>query len=58
MPVGKDASTRDDIKIVLDYLPELINLEVNPDTDILFWTDYGDLPFSNTLNKIALREFR
>jgi hypothetical protein len=58
MPAGKDATTRDDIEMVLDHLPEPIDLEVDPDTDTLFWTDRGDPPFGNTLNKIALGELR
>jgi hypothetical protein len=58
MPVGQNARTRDDIELVLDHLPEPIDLEVDPDTDTLFWTDRGDPPFGNTLNKIALGKLR
>lgn len=56
MPASRDATTRDDIELVLDGLPEPINLEIDGDTNIMYWTDRGDPPFGNTLNKIAIAE--
>ncbi|KAH0023022.1 NAD(P)-binding protein, partial [Aureobasidium melanogenum] len=54
MPSGKDASTRDDIEVVLGGLPEPIDLEFDEDTGVLYWTDRGEIPFGNTLNRKTL----
>lgn len=54
MPSGKDASTRDDIEVVLGGLPEPIDLEFDEDTGVLYWTDRGEIPYGNTLNRKTL----
>jgi len=51
MPAGSDAATRKDIKVVADNLPEPIDLEVDDDQGVLYWTDRGEIPLGNTLNK-------
>lgn len=56
MPAGEDASTRSDIEVVLENLPEPIDLEIDAEGGELYWTDRGDPPAGNTLNKIALAE--
>lgn len=53
-PTGKSAQSRDDIACLLDRLPEPIDLEVDEETNTLYWTDRGELPFGNTLNKAQL----
>ena len=35
----------------MSSLPEPIDLDVDDDQGILYWTDRGELPFGNTLNK-------
>ena len=50
-PEGCTASTRSDIELVIDGLPECIDLELDDDAGILYWTDRGELPLGNTLNK-------
>lgn len=50
-PAQTTAATRPDIELLLENLPEPIDLEVDPDTEILFWTDRGEYPVGNTVNK-------
>jgi DNA-binding beta-propeller fold protein YncE len=49
-PAGK----RTDIQVVLDKLPEPIDLEIDERTDTLYWTDRGELPLGNTVNQVQL----
>ncbi|KAK5120091.1 hypothetical protein LTR85_006572 [Meristemomyces frigidus] len=51
MPTGKTAEDRDDIELLFDQLPEPIDLEIDSETQTLYWTDRGDFPKGNTLNK-------
>ncbi|KAF2720982.1 hypothetical protein K431DRAFT_303837 [Polychaeton citri CBS 116435] len=51
MPQGATAANRADIEVVMSDLPECIDLEFDDDTGILYWTDRGELPFGNTVNK-------
>ncbi|EHK42211.1 hypothetical protein TRIATDRAFT_146809 [Trichoderma atroviride IMI 206040] len=53
-PAGQSAQSRDDIVCLLGGLPEPIDLEVEEETNTLYWTDRGELPFGNTLNKAQL----
>lgn len=54
MPEGQSATTRDDIQVVLDGLPEPIDLEFEDSSTTLYWTDRGEVPFGNSLNKARL----
>lgn len=54
MPYGMSPNTRDDIKCLLEGLPEPVDLELREDTLQLYWTDRGELPFGNTLNRVQL----
>ncbi|GKT64916.1 3-hydroxyacyl-CoA dehydrogenase [Colletotrichum tofieldiae] len=54
MPEGKTAETRDDIVCFLGDLPEPIDLEVDEETNTIFWTDRGEIPKGNTLNKASI----
>ncbi|KAL4790309.1 NAD(P)-binding protein [Aspergillus venezuelensis] len=54
MPQGQTATDREDIVCLLDNLPEPIDLEVDEESNTLYWTDRGELPFGNSLNRIAL----
>ncbi|TEA14961.1 3-hydroxyacyl-CoA dehydrogenase-like protein LAM1 [Colletotrichum sidae] len=51
IPAGKTAETRDDVVCFLDKLPECIDLEVDEESGSIFWTDRGEVPDGNTLNK-------
>lgn len=42
------------LTIYRDKLPEAIDLEYDDDAGVLYWTDRGELPFGNTLNRKQL----
>nr|POE94220.1 3-hydroxyacyl-coa dehydrogenase-like protein lam1 [Quercus suber] len=54
-PDGTDAKTRKDIELVIGNLPEPIDLDLNSDESALFWSDRGELPLGNTLNKKTIK---
>lgn len=54
LPKGKTAANRDDIEIVMENLPEPIDLEFDDDRGVLYWTDRGEIPLGNTLNRKTL----
>lgn len=56
MPAGQSATSRDDIQVVLQGLPEPIDLEIEEASKTLYWTDRGELPFGNSLNRARLDE--
>lgn len=45
---------RPDIEVVFDSLPEPIDLELDEESQTLYWTDRGDPPTGNTLNRAAI----
>lgn len=51
---GEDAQSRTDIEVLLQGLPEPIDLEVDEDENVLYWTDRGELPDGNTINRAKL----
>ncbi|MFT4101604.1 MAG: hypothetical protein QM674_11315 [Burkholderiaceae bacterium] len=46
-----DPAARTDIEVLLDGLPEPIDLEWDGEASMLYWTDRGDPPNGNTLNR-------
>ncbi|ROV94393.1 hypothetical protein VSDG_05973 [Cytospora chrysosperma] len=54
MPAGQTAETRSDVQLLLGSLPEPIDLEVDESNDQLYWTDRGELPFGNSVNRANL----
>jgi DNA-binding beta-propeller fold protein YncE len=54
VPAGESASGRSDIEVVFKDLPEPIDLEIDHTTRTLYWTDRGDPPNGNTVNRVAL----
>lgn len=51
MPPNATAMSRPDVEEIVSGLPECIDLESDDDSVILYWTDRGEVPFGNTLNK-------
>jgi hypothetical protein len=51
LPAGSTASERKDIEVIQDNLPECIDLEMDDEAGVLYWTSRGELPLGNTLNK-------
>lgn len=56
-PEGQSGSTRDDIRPILSGLPEPIDLEVDEESRALYWTDRGEIPLGNSLNRLRLDHF-
>lgn len=54
LPAGQNSETRTDIQLVLDGLPEPIDLELDPKTQTLYWTDRGEHPVGCSLNALSL----
>lgn len=40
--------------LLLDSLPEPIDLEIEESTNTLYWTDRGEVPYGNSFNRMAL----
>jgi len=51
---GETAANRTDIETLFDGLPEPIDLELDLKNRFLFWTDRGDAPRGNTVNRASL----
>jgi DNA-binding beta-propeller fold protein YncE len=54
IPMGENAVSRSDIEVWKDGLPEPIDLEFDPTGRALYWTDRGDPPAGNTVNRAAV----
>ena len=50
IPQGQTATTRQDVELLYDALPEPIDLDIDPGTRNLYWTDRGDPPRGNTVS--------
>lgn len=50
-----DPANRPDIEVLFEDLPEPIDLEWDERTGYLYWTDRGDPPAGNTLNRAMIR---
>jgi 3-hydroxyacyl-CoA dehydrogenase len=50
MPESQTASSRSDTELLFDNLPEPIDLELETESQMLYWTDRGEYPLGNTLN--------
>jgi len=56
MPAGETAANRSDIEVMFDRLPEPIDLEFDHESRRLYWTDRGDPPRGNTVNRAPVDE--
>jgi hypothetical protein len=54
IPKGENATTRTDIDLWFDGLPEPIDLELDLEGRVLYWTDRGNPPLGNTVNRAAV----
>ena len=54
IPKGENAANRTDIEVLFDRLPEPIDLELDLETRLLYWTDRGDPPRGNTVNRASV----
>ena len=54
MPSGESASSRSDVETLFERLPEPIDLDIDPDEELLYWTDRGEYPLGNSLNRASV----
>jgi hypothetical protein len=54
IPKAETAANRTDIELLFDGLPEPIDLELDLKSRHLYWTDRGDPPRGNTVNRASL----
>lgn len=54
IPKGETPTDRTDIEVLFDRLPEPIDLELDLEKRALYWTDRGDPPQGNTVNRAPM----
>jgi hypothetical protein len=55
-PLNQSVTSRGDVRCILSGLPEPVDLEVDEVSHSLYWTDRGEIPFGNSLNRAQLNE--
>jgi len=54
IPKGESYSSRSDIELLFDQLPEPIDLDLDLERRVLYWTDRGDPPRGNTVSRAPM----
>jgi hypothetical protein len=54
IPRGQTAANRTDIEVLFDALPEPIDLDLDLESRQIYWTDRGDAPRGNTVNRAPM----
>jgi hypothetical protein len=54
IPKGQTPANRRDIEVLYDNLPEPIDLDLDLGNRIMYWTDRGDPPRGNTVNRAPM----
>jgi|SRR6185437_8424628 len=54
IPKGETPAARSDVEVLFKDLPEPIDLEIDHTSRTLYWTDRGDAPHGNTVNRAEL----
>lgn len=54
MAAGEIPSSRSDVELLFEKLPEPIDLDINVDSKVLYWTDRGEYPVGNTLSSACV----
>jgi hypothetical protein len=54
LPSAESPDERTDIEVFFDRLPEPIDLELDLEKRVLYWTDRGDPPSGNTVNRASI----
>ena len=54
IPKGETPANRTDVEVLFDHLPEPIDLELDLANRVLYWTDRGDPPRGNTVNRAPI----
>jgi hypothetical protein len=54
LPKDQQPEDRTDIELLIDHLPEPIDLELDTKNNLLYWTDRGNLDGGNSLNRARI----
>src|SRR5262245_681992 len=54
IPAGEDAAHRSDVEVLFDGLPEPIDLDLDLQQRMIYWTDRGDGPRGNTVSRAPM----
>jgi hypothetical protein len=54
IPKGETPTSRSDIEVLFDQLPEPIDLDLDLESRFLYWTDRGDPPRGNTVSRAPI----
>lgn len=54
IPKGENSANRSDVEVLFDCLPEPIDLELDLENRLMYWTDRGDPPLGNTVNRASM----
>jgi hypothetical protein len=54
IPKGQQADHREDIELLYGGLPEPIDLDLDTAARVMYWTDRGDPPSGNTVNRAPM----
>ena len=54
IPRGQTPANRKDVELLYDNLPEPIDLELDLANGMIYWTDRGDPPRGNTVNRAPM----
>jgi DNA-binding beta-propeller fold protein YncE len=54
IPKGQTPANRKDIELLFDGLPEPIDLDLDLTNRVMYWTDRGDPPRGNTVNRAPM----
>jgi DNA-binding beta-propeller fold protein YncE len=54
IPKGQTPANRQDIEVLYDNLPEPIDLDLDLGNRMIYWTDRGDPPRGNTVNRAPM----
>ncbi len=54
IPAGQTPANRQDIEVLYNNLPEPIDLDLDLGNRIMYWTDRGDPPRGNTVNRAPM----
>jgi sugar lactone lactonase YvrE len=54
IPRGEGCTSRSDIELLFDQLPEPIDLDLDLEHRVLYWTDRGDAPRGNTVSRAPM----
>jgi hypothetical protein len=54
IPKGETPANRSDVEVLFDGLPEPIDMDLDLNTRMMYWTDRGDPPNGNTVNRAPM----